>query len=463
MADASRPNVVFVLTDDQGPWAAGCCGNDEIRTPNLDRLASDGVRFENFFCISPVCSPARASLLTGRVPSQHGVHDWIRERNMPPDPARYIEGFTCYTDVLASNGYVCGLSGKWHLGDSLSPQHGFSHWFCMPHGWSHYNDAEMIRDGRSEVQPGYVTDVITDDALAFIERNKDRPFCLSIHYNAPHAPWTGHPQEIVDSYDDCPFKTCPQEAAHPWIVGGMRQNLGNRESLKGYFAAVTAMDVNVGRVLDRLEALGLREDTLVVFTSDNGFSCGHHGFWGKGNGTLPLNMYENSVKVPFIVSQPGRLPEGRVAGALMSQYDFMPTLLDYLGLPPVEDGTLPGVSFLPVWTGEKDEARDEVVVYDEFGPVRMIRTRQWKYVHRYPYGPHELYDLVGDPDERENLVDEEGRQPVVREMRGRLGRWFERYVTPALDGLRCPVTGAGQLEKIGGEHPPEACFEQKRN
>lgn len=453
----NRPNVVFILTDDQGPWAAGCYGNPEIRTPNIDRLASEGVRFDNFFCTSPVCSPARASLLTGRIPSQHGVHDWIRDHNMPPDPARYIEGFTCYTDVLAANGYVCGLSGKWHLGDSLTPQHGFTHWFAMPGGSSRYQDAEMVRDGKVEVQPGYLTDVLTDDALRFIEENKESLFYLSLHYNAPHSPWTGHPQDIVDSYEDCPFATCPQEPIHPWARNWTRVN-SNRESLKGYFAAVTGLDIGVGRVLDRLEQLGLREKTLVIFTSDNGHSCGHHGFWGKGNGTFPLNMYENSIKVPFIVSQPGCLPEGRVTDALMSQYDFMPTLLDYLGLPLVEDDTLPGESFLPIWTGEKGEIRDEVVVYDEYGPVRMVRTREWKYVHRYPYGPHELYDLVNDPEERKNLVHEEGRKAVVEEMRRRLGRWFERYVVRELDGLRCGVSGSGQKEKIGSEHPGEECF-----
>ena len=458
MGENDRPNVVFIMTDDQGPWAAGCCGNPEIRTPNIDRLAAEGVRFENFFCTSPVCSPARANLLTGRIPSQHGVHDWIRARNVPPDAARYIDGFTCYTDVLAAAGYVCGLSGKWHLGDSATPQHGMSHWFAMPRGSSQYNDAEMFRDGKLEVCPGYVTDVITDDAVGFVERNRDRPFYLSLHYNAPHTPWTGHPPEIVESYDDCPFKSCPQEALHPNIIPWWREHAGNRESLKNYFAAITAVDLNVGRFLRRLEELGLREKTLVVFTSDNGFSCGQRGLWGKGNGTFPINMHENSIKVPFIVSHPGRLPEGVVTGAMMSQYDFMPTLLDYVGLPPTQDETLPGVSFVPVLTGRSAEGRDEVVVYDEYGPVRMIRTHEWKYVHRYPYGPHELYDLVGDPEERKNLVDEGSRRPVVAEMLRRLKQWFERYVVPELDGARFPVTGRGQMEKIGPEHPGEDSF-----
>ncbi|HUU42856.1 MAG TPA: sulfatase-like hydrolase/transferase [Planctomycetota bacterium] len=461
MVDNTRPNVVFILTDDQGPWAAHVCGNDEIRTPHIDRLAEAGVRFENFFCTSPVCSPARASLMTGRIPSQHGVHDWIYGGNMPPDPQQYLEGLTCYTDVLAANGYACGLSGKWHLGDSLSPQHGFRHWFTLPKGSSEYNDATVIRDGETVTAPGYLTDVITDDALGFIERQKAGPFYLSVNYTAPHRPFTGHPQDIVDSYDDCPFKTCPQEAAHPWALPRSRQFLGNREALKGYFAAVTAMDLGVGRIVDRLDALGLRQNTLVIFSSDNGYSCGHHGFWHKGNGTFPINMYENSVKVPAIFSHPSVLPAGKVTSAMVSQYDFMPTLLELLGLPALDDATLPGGSFVGVLRGETDEAREDVVVYDEYGPVRMIRTPEWKYVHRHPFGPHELYDMVADPDERKNLYGEKSRQPVVTEMRTRLAGWFARYVIPRLDGSRLPVWGDGQLRRIDDDCCGENAFQER--
>src|SRR5690606_30546131 len=128
-----RSNIIVILSDDQGPWALGCAGNHEIRTPTLDRLAGEGTRFDRFFCASPVCSPARASLLTGQIPSQHGVHDWLAAGNMPADPRgpiRYLDGKPAYTDVLVANGYSCGLSGKWHLGDSLAPQHGFSHWYA---------------------------------------------------------------------------------------------------------------------------------------------------------------------------------------------------------------------------------------------------------------------------------------------------------------------------------------------
>lgn len=465
--DNEQTNVIFILTDDQGIWANGCYGNPEIRTPNLDRLASTGMRFDNFFCTSPVCSPSRASLMTGLVPSQHGVHDWIRDGNVPPEkemkeeayPAvAYLEGKSGYTDVLTENGYACAMSGKWHLGDSINPQKSFDYWFVHQKGGGPYNNAPMVRDGKLVNEPGYVTNVITDEALKFLE-DIEYPFYLSVHYTAPHSPWINqHPQDIVDSYDDCPFKSCPQEAKHPWAGGLTEHNLGNREALKGYFAAVTAMDMDVGRIIDRIEELGLRENTLIIFTSDNGFSCGHHGFWGKGNGTFPLNMYENSVKVPFIASHPGRIPEGKNAEALLSGYDFMPTLLNYLNLPLPDDVNLPGHNFSPVLLGEENSGRDSVIVYDEYGPVRMIRTREWKYVHRYPYGPHELYDLVNDPDERKNLIDDKNQRALIKKMRQQLADWFAQYVDPILDGAKLPVTGRGQKTRISPQYCGERVF-----
>lgn len=451
----SRPNVLCILTDDQGVWAAGCYGNGEIHTPHIDRIAETGVRFDRFFVATPVCSPSRATLLTGRIPSQHGVHDWIRGGNVGEGAASYLEGEATYTDVLAAHGWRCGLSGKWHLGNSTLPQHGFSHWFTHQFGGGPYNDAPMVRNGVPVTEPGYVTNVITDDALAFIDRhaNQDDPFYLGVHYTAPHSPWTGHPQDIVDSYEDCPFDSCPQEPVHPWAGGLTRECMGDRESLKGYFAAVTAMDIDVGRLLDRLDHHGIREDTLVVFLSDNGFSLGHHGFWGKGNGTSPLNMYENSIRVPALVSQPGRLPEGAVQPAMISAYDFMPTLLSYLDLPVPWDRNLPGRNAVDTWmcqSASSGSGRDHVVVFDEYGGTRMIRTESWKYVHRYPDGPDELYDLENDPGERANLADDAGYAGRCRSLREELEYWFDRYADPDRDGWSRPVSGAGQLRPVGG-------------
>ena len=467
MSANHKTNIVYILTDDQGVWAAGCYGNPEIRTPNIDRIASTGVRFENFFTSIPVCSASRASFLTGRIPSQHGVHDFLTGKaDMGPDAKSFLDDEICYTDVLSENGWTCGLSGKWHLGNSILAQHGFSHWFAHPHGAGQYNDQKMIRNGRLEVAPGYVTNAITDDALAYIDAHDEdeNPFYLSVHYTAPHSPWTGHPKDIVDSYSDCPFESCPQEEPHPWAIMpkrldppqadpttlGLSNNLGNRESLKGYFAAVTAMDLDVGRILDKLEEKGLRDNTLVVFVSDNGYSCGHHGFWGKGNGTNPVNMYENSIKVPFVASHPGVIPAGLVQSAMVASHDFMPTLLEYVGLP-LPDTNLPGKSFLAALKGEQDMGRDAVVIYDEYGYCRMIRTQDWKYVHRYPDGPNELYDLVNDADERRNLVDDPSQANRVRELKGRMEAWFKEYVIPDRDGIACDA-GAGQNRPIGADY-----------
>ncbi|NOU86004.1 sulfatase-like hydrolase/transferase [Paenibacillus sp. LMG 31460] len=451
-----RPNIVFILSDDQGAWAMGCAGNREVKTPNLDRLAASGVRFDNFFCTSPVCSPARASLLTGRIPSQHGVHDWIREGSIGPNAIEYLAGQPAYTEVLAENGYVCGLSGKWHLGDSVKPQKGFTHWFVHQAGGSPYYNAPMIKDGQLYNEPAYVTDVITDDALQFLdwqaEDGERRPFYLSVHYTAPHSPWLNgnHPQEFLDMYADCPGESCPLDTPrHPWLIKNAPGEDQPLESLRGYYASITAMDANIGRILDKLEELGLTDDTLVVFMGDNGFNFGHHGVFGKGNGTFPQNMYDTSVKVPAIFSHPARIPQGVVSDTMASGYDFMPTILEYAGVQDVALDGLPGHSFLPQLLGEPSAERENVVIYDEYGPVRMIRNKEWKYVHRYPYGSHELYHLANDPDEAMNLIDAQEYSEMREAMKSQLEQWFLQYVNPAVDGVREPVSGSGQLAEAG--------------
>lgn len=466
--DPKRPNILFILSDDQGPWAMGCAGNPEIRTPDLDRLAATGMRFENFFCTSPVCSPARASILTGRIPSQHGVHDWLRGGNISAEgdsSIEYLAGQSAYTDTLAAAGYACGFSGKWHMGASDVPQKSLSHWYAHARGGGPYYGAPMVRDGKLYHETDYVTYAITDDALDFINRHAsdDQPFYLSAHYTAPHSPWDrdNHPAELYDSYDDCPLESCPDVPPHPWQINTAPRGTGEkrRAILKGYFAAVTAMDASVGRMLDRLEELGLRENTLVFFCSDNGMNMGHHGIYGKGNGTFPLNMYDTSVKVPAIVSRPGHVAQGVAADQLLSQYDIRPTFLDYLGLEDPEAERLPGRSFAALLRGEPFTQPESIVVFDEYGPVRMIRTTQWKYVHRYPYGPHELYNLAEDPDEERNLYGEHGPGGIVEELKARLDEWFCRYADPGLDGAREPVYGKGQLSLAGPAGNGRKAFE----
>ncbi|MFW5857306.1 MAG: sulfatase-like hydrolase/transferase [Planctomycetota bacterium] len=468
--DPSRPNLLVILTDDQGAWALGCAGNDEIRTPNLDRLAATGIRCHNFFCVSPVCSPARASLLTGRIPSQHGVHDWLCGGNNVNEGEliAFLRGQPGYSDHLAAAGYRCGLAGKWHLGDAHHPQKGFTFWRAHAAGGGPYYNAPWIDGDRVVRSEDYVTDVITDHALEFLDgaAGDDAPFCLDVHYTAPHSPYgrDQHPAATFDDYHaNCAFASIPDVPPHPW----MRKTAQNattpearQEMLSGYFTAVTEMDRCVGRLLDRLEAAGLRESTLIFFTSDNGMSMGHHGIWGKGNGTMPLNMYDTAVKVPALLSQPGVVPEGVVNTDLLSHYDWMPTLLDHLGLPHPEADALPGRSFAPVLRGEALGDGRPVIVFDEYGPVRMVRTQAWKYVHRTPYGPHELYDLEHDPDETTNLYGHESHADRVAELRGQLRQWFDRYVDPARDGSREPVTGSGQHGRAGAESGGRDAFAQ---
>lgn len=463
-----NPNILFIMSDDQGPWAMHCAGNDEIITPNLDRLAAEGVRFDNMYCVSPVCSPARASVLTGTIPSVHGVHDWLRrgnydgkkhpEVNSPDETAiRYLDGLTGYTDILAREGYSCAFSGKWHMGDSETPQHGFTLWYTLTSGGCNYYHPPFFENGKIVDKNAYVTDVITDHALQFLDElcGEDAPFYLSVCYTSPHSPWeySQHPEEIRALYRNCPFKSTPDMPEHPWQIESAPKPDGDparrRELLTGYFSAVTAMDRNIGRLLEALESRGVLEDTLIVFTGDNGMNMGHHGIYGKGNGTFPQNMYDESVKVPFIMRWPGHLPQGRICSHMISHYDFYPTLLELLGLPVTSVQPLPGRSRLNVILDPSLPDEGEVVVFDEYGPVRMIRTRKWKYVHRNPYGPHELYDMENDPGETVNLSGEPAYAAVEGDLRQRLAVWFLTYADPARDGSREPVYGEGQLDRAG--------------
>lgn len=500
-----KKNIVVVMTDDQGAWAMGCSGNSELKTPNLDRLAANGMRFENFHCVSPVCSPARASFMTGKIPSSHGVHDWLasgqiseeslsdelkeafaqenpEQRYLWPKHSlkgdkgvRYLDGHKTFTEVLAENGYECGLSGKWHIGAADEKQAGFSFWSTCAIGGADYYHHVVLKDGKMEMITGeYITDYITDRALDFLDkRDEEKPFCLFVNYSAPHSPWAKecHPAKYIEMYDDCPFDSIPNLPPHPWVKGAdtpfeewkKKPHPGvrfiharyapiketwqeyRRDSIRGYYAAVTAMDESLGRILDRLENDGIAEDTLVIFTSDNGSNMGHHGIFGKGNGTYPMNMYDTSVKVPGLFSCPGTIPAGVVSKAQISHYDVFETVLDFAGINFEKTDDMPGNSFLPILLGKGEEKDSSVFVYDEYGMTRMVSDGDMKLIVRYPDGPNELYDLKADPDEYKNLYDDERYASVIAEMRAKMETWFEKYVDPNLDGSKEDVRGAGQL------------------
>ena len=468
-----RPNILFILADDMGQWAAGTYGNPEIRTPNIDRLAQEGVKFNEAFCNTPVCSASRASYFTGRLPSQHAVHDWIEGGNGCVDEGIfYTTHEVAYTDVLSEKGYTCGISGKYHLGDQQHVQHSFKHWFVHQRGGGSYIEPPVVEDLQCITLKRYITDVITDDAIGFLTNYTKSsnvtsdPFYLSVHYTAPHSPYVGldgkadtmHPPEIVKLYENASFVSCPQEPQNPYVngpVGGLtRSCLGNRECLKGYYAAVTAMDLNIGRLLNTLQLHGLDKSTLVVFASDHGFNAGHHGLWGKGNAAYPLNMFDTSLKIPMIWRHTGVIEPG-VEDSVVQVVDVAPTLLDYAGNFTLHGlSNSPGESFVDLLLyPEKRNSRKSRTIYGEYGQTRYARINAtMKFITRFT-GQLELYDLVNDANETVNLIEPFSSTAAQynvdvglydRAMR----EWFSFYEDPAVSGWALPVTGSGTRRAI---------------
>jgi len=467
--DPARPNVLLVVSDDQGPWALGCAGSPDVVSPRLDRLAAEGTRLDRFFCASPVCSPARASLLTGRMPSAHGVHDWIRGEayGVPDDrDVDYLAGLTTTPQVLAAAGWRAGYAGKWHLGTGRLPAPGFDFWYAHRTGDGPYVGAPVWRDGQPDSEPRYLTEAITAEALGFLAgaATDDSPFLLAVNYTAPHSPWVGqHPRRWLDRYADSDFPSCPAEPAHPWFAwepGPVADAMADpRPSLQGYYAAISAMDAGIGELVDAVDEAGLGASTVVVFTSDNGFSCGQHGIWGKGNATWPLNLWENSIRVPTLVRWPGQVPAGVVSPALASAVDLHPTLLELAGVAVPADPRAAGRSLAPLLRGQGGTSRELVAVFDEYGGTRMVRTADTKYVLRPDGGPVELYDLAADPEERDNRANDPGLRARQAELRTALLDFFAGCVDPARDAWSRPVSGRGQLRPARAGLPDAVVYQ----
>ena len=369
-------------------------------------------------------------------------------------PISYLEGQETYTQILADAGYEMAMSGKWHLGDSLHPQCGFSdRWYTIGKGGAHYMSPDIIENGEVHLVKEYVTNLFTKRALDYLEDMKDSPFYLGLHYTAPHSPWEedNHPKEMIDLYEDCPFDSIPDVPDHPDLQSPPVHGTPRRKmNLRGYFAAVTGMDKCIGKVLEHVEELGLQDNTYIIFMSDNGMCMGQHGVWGKGNGTFPQNMYEESIKVPCIIAGPGIEPA--VIDDMYSQLDMFPTILELAGIDydkAVKDTKArPGMSFAPLLRGESMEGRKAAYIYDEYGTVRMVRTKKDKYVQRAPFGPHEYFDLENDPHEADNRYENEADQERILELKRNLDAWYVEYANPKYDGTRQGVAGFGQLDVV---------------
>lgn len=438
-AEPKRPNVVFILTDNQGAWTLGCYGNNDIHTPNIDRLAKGGMRFTRALSSNPVCSPTRATFLTGLIPSQHGVHSFLDPQFMMGEKAyNTLAEFRSLGEVLKDNGYACGLSGKWHLGDNLHPSEGFtSAWTTKPDGHTvEFYDQQVIEQGKVRIESGYTTELWTRKGIEFIEQNQDRPFFLYLAYNGPYSlgglMMNRARNRHAEIYRDQHFQSFPVDRMHPWQVQNKRFH-NQQIAMERVAAETSGVDDGVGEVMATLERLGLTENTLVIYAADQGWMGGQNGIWGMGDHLRPVGAHELMMQIPLLFHQPGRIPADKTCDRLVSNYDFMPSLLGYLGLGeqmPTQPKS-PGRDFSPMLEG-KEIAWDNCVYY-EMESCRAVRTDTWKLVLRHPDGPQELYDMQADPQERFNLYGQPGNESVRDQLKAKLDDFFQRYADAEYD------------------------------
>lgn len=436
---APKPNVVIFMTDDHGAWATGAYGCESIHTPNIDRLAATGVRFSNAFACTPVCSPSRMTYMTGALPSVHHVQDWlIPEDSFGPASHRWLEGFRTFPEVLAANGYVGGMCGKWHMGNDDKAQAGFSYWATIPGGGGPYADPEFVHNGTRKTIKGFKTDIQTDFALDFLDKHHKDRFFLYVPFYAPHTPYNLQPERDRSLYAGSAFPCFPDLPKHPWQNKGLGRFHGSRDAKLAYSALISGVDYNVGRVLERLEELDARENTLVIFVADQGWNSGQHGVWGKGNGTVPFNMYEESIRVPLIWNHPGRLRGGETVDGMVSSYDFHPTILDYLGVEDRRDRRRVGRSYAPFLRGEKPAWRNRL--FFEYAYVRAIRTQNLKYIERTDGYPSQMFDLEADPGETRDVIAAPEYARDVASLRTELSGFFRNSGAPPLPEWRSTTT-----------------------
>lgn len=444
-APQQRFNLISIVTDDQAAWSVGVYGNRESRTPNMDRLAREGARFTNAFVTTPVCSPSRAGFFTGLHPTQVAITDWISPREAQ-EGTGLPASTTTWPEILQRNGWRTGLFGKWHLG--MQPQfhptkHGFDEFFGGLGGGFAPMDPELERDGKLVKLAGAASNLVMDEALRFVERNKERPFAALIHFREPHTPYGPMPEEDTRLFSDL-------DPAIPDWPGLDKAQI--KQWHRAYYAAVHAADRNIGRLLARLDELKLAENTIVMFTSDHGYNIGHHGIHTKGNGwwaaggiTGPKrpNMFDTSLRIPLIVRWPGVVTPGLEIRQTITQLDTFASVLGMLGLRQPAKVRHNGADFSPLLRGTAvTEWRDTIFgQYDlhngGLAYMRMIRTSEWKLVrHHFADGLDELYDLKNDPDERRNLYTEDKHRAMRDVLQQRLSAWQRSIDDPIVKDAR---------------------------
>ncbi len=454
-----RPNILVFLTDDHGEWAQHASGNSELITPNLDRLAHQGTRMTNAFTTCPVCSPARASFFTGRMPSQHGIHDFLMEGfindGRPGWTNPWLKGQTLISELMKSAGYHTGLVGKYHCGYSRAPQPGFDRWFSYwnaqyPHkGTQHFTDQDKL-----VVAEGYQSPLLTERAVDFLQQHQKnegaegKPFFLYVSYVDTHGPHSGAPDELVEQYQSATFKDIPDVQFMPCHGTSNQKPVGQnpaqeRKKRIEYYAAVSSLDREVGKVLAALQATGQLDNTLIVYTGDHGLNTGHHGIWEKGNATHPQNFLEESIRIGCTISWPaGGIRQNVSCDDFVSHPDLWATLLEVAGAMPdaatAAQINSPGASYLRQLRNQSVQGWRQTMIC-EYGNARMARTKHYKLIKRYPYAgvklPDELYDLEQDPRETKNCHDDPALKPVIAQLSGELDQFFAKYTVSGHSGL----------------------------
>ena len=455
------PNILFILSDNQPASMLGCYGNRDIKTPHIDRLASEGIRFTRAFACNGLCSPTRASLMTGLIPSQHGIHDWIDDAALKgwPDDWCAVREFRTLPLTLANRGYQTALIGKYHMGQPHYPMPGFQDWITFPYGHtlSFWNDT-IIDNGKEYELSGdeHIVEHFAKRGVEYIQNyTGNKPFYLQLNFDGPYLlpptnlgpdknrfyneyfgkdfldwPRTEFSQELEKLIDGRPDD--PQDFNLHMLYELKRMHL-DPESMANTASQNAVVDYAVGMVMDALKNAGLDENTLVIFSTDQACFYGQHGLEGQTNYTFPSSLYDCLLNVPFIIRQPGTINSNQVSDLMIGQYDIMPTILDNAGFGNVTIDNTPGHSFASYLKGQPlANWRDEI--YFEQEESRGIRTPKFAYWKRLQgFGPALLYDVESDPGQDQNLFGQPGYEDIVRELDQKLTAFFDQYADPKYD------------------------------
>ncbi|MHC4143773.1 MAG: arylsulfatase [Planctomycetota bacterium] len=459
--DKGRPNVIIVMTDDQGYGDLGVTGNPIIRTPNIDAMAARSGSMKNFY-VHPVCAPTRACLMTGRYNYRTRVIDtWVGRAMMEPEE-------TTIAEILSGAGYATGIFGKWHLGDNhpMRPMdQGFDESLVHrgggigqpadpPGGEGKYTDPVLLDNGKPAQFKGYCTDVYFERAAEWISKctARKKNFFAYIPTNAPHGPFHDVPEEILERYKkmDLGNDHFPQDKGHPL------PEASDEEKRARIFAMITNIDDNMGRLFTRLDELGLSENTIVIFMVDNGPNGRRYVAGMKGSKS---HVHEGGIRSPFFAHWPAAIEAGQSSDRIAAHIDVLPTILDACGVQKPAGLELDGRSFLPLLRGREVNTPDRMIVIQSHRGDEPIlyhnfaaRTQRWKLLNASGFGNEtlkgapkfELYNMEADPLEQNDLAQE--RPDMVEAMRRKYEQWFNDVGSTREDNYAPPRI------HIGTEH-----------